>query len=590
MRSRINGQLHPHQTESVRWMLDRELVKGTGGILADDMGLGKTYQIAALLAANPSPRDESTLVVTLVSTVAQWEKVLREFVDMPPVRFVANSNLRVDLFDVAITTYSTFLQKKTPDAIARRKWHRIVLDEGHAIKNDKTRTHKELTNLIRVGRGQFRWVVSGTPVHNDPRELQTLLRWVGCDVGEEAQKECIMRRVLEDVDGVRLPELITRVKYLMFKYPEERALYMKLADPSSKRYARGQKAQHLDADLRMRQACIHPRLCFDGILSAAKAKAAEKTADDPSGPLCEVDPQYDKYRCTGVDMRQLEELQQQQLHDDALHDAEDSPPTVDMDDGDTIWAAEPVVSDDEDFASIADMYDPCKYSSAISNDWPSEDVRERMTKDSRWFESMCAYDFPRSTKFEYLARHLARDKRDGMKSLVFCEYKEEMALLGQYLDRVNVRYCQYDGDMSKPHRDASLINFEQQDVTVLIVQVQAGGVGLNLQMASKVYMTAPKWNPVTELQAIARVHRMKQTRPVTCVRLVMAGTIEETACMRAEEHKIKIISRCLADSSLRLCDKLGFGDMSTVYHIAKRNDMLCKLHAIDVESCLIDDE
>jgi SNF2 family DNA or RNA helicase len=62
---------------------------------------------------------------------------------------------------------------------------------------------------------------------------------------------------------------------------------------------------------------------------------------------------------------------------------------------------------------------------------------------------------------------------------------------------------------------------------VLVSQIQAGGVGLNIQAASVVILTEPQWKPSTEDQAIARCHRMGQSRPVDVHRLLAENSVDE---------------------------------------------------------------
>ena len=61
----------------------------------------------------------------------------------------------------------------------------------------------------------------------------------------------------------------------------------------------------------------------------------------------------------------------------------------------------------------------------------------------------------------------------------------------------------------------------------LVMQIELGGVGYNLQSASVVVLMEPQLKPSTETQAIARAHRMGQTRPVVVYRLIAANTIDE---------------------------------------------------------------
>jgi SNF2 family DNA or RNA helicase len=62
---------------------------------------------------------------------------------------------------------------------------------------------------------------------------------------------------------------------------------------------------------------------------------------------------------------------------------------------------------------------------------------------------------------------------------------------------------------------------------VLVSQIQAGGVGLNIQAASVVILTEPQWKPATEDQAIARCHRMGQVRPVEVHRLLAEDSVDQ---------------------------------------------------------------
>ena len=62
---------------------------------------------------------------------------------------------------------------------------------------------------------------------------------------------------------------------------------------------------------------------------------------------------------------------------------------------------------------------------------------------------------------------------------------------------------------------------------MLAAQIDAGGIGINLQAASVVILMEAQFKPSTEWQAIARVHRMGQSRTVNVHRILAANTIEE---------------------------------------------------------------
>jgi len=116
----------------------------------------------------------------------------------------------------------------------------------------------------------------------------------------------------------------------------------------------------------------------------------------------------------------------------------------------------------------------------------------------------------RSNKLETLFR-LLKEHPDE-KSLVFCQFKGEMNYIQSQLDCPVFRI---DGSVPKDERVRQIEGFKKiQGGAVFIIQIKSGGQGLNLQEATRVYITAPSWNPATELQAIGRAHRTGQTQVV----------------------------------------------------------------------------
>jgi SNF2 family DNA or RNA helicase len=83
--------------------------------------------------------------------------------------------------------------------------------------------------------------------------------------------------------------------------------------------------------------------------------------------------------------------------------------------------------------------------------------------------------------------------------------------------------------MNRKARSKALEIFrDDPTIEVILVSIGAGGVGLNLTSASKVFMMEPQFNPAAEAQAVERVHRLGQTRDVEIVRYIMRGSFEES--------------------------------------------------------------
>ena len=114
------------------------------------------------------------------------------------------------------------------------------------------------------------------------------------------------------------------------------------------------------------------------------------------------------------------------------------------------------------------------------------------------------------------------------RSVVFSGWTTHLDLIQMALDDNNIACVRLDGKMTRVQRAASMEKFrEDPSITVMLVSISAGGLGLNLTAASKVYVMEPQFNPAAEAQAIDRVHRLGQSREVTTTRFIMADSFEE---------------------------------------------------------------
>lgn len=94
---------------------------------------------------------------------------------------------------------------------------------------------------------------------------------------------------------------------------------------------------------------------------------------------------------------------------------------------------------------------------------------------------------------------------------------------------------------------------------VLVSQIEAGGVGLNVQAASVVILTEPQWKPSTEVQAIARAHRMGQVRTVQVHRLLAKDTVDEHM-RRVLAQKSELFDEYARKSQAKETDRASIDD------------------------------
>ncbi|KAF8213230.1 SNF2 family N-terminal domain-containing protein [Mycena galopus ATCC 62051] len=117
---------------------------------------------------------------------------------------------------------------------------------------------------------------------------------------------------------------------------------------------------------------------------------------------------------------------------------------------------------------------------------------------------------------------------DGIvKTVVFSQWTSMLDKIEDALEAAGIRYDRLDGTMKRDDRTRAMDALKHDPgCEVLLVSLKAGGVGLNLTAAQRVYLMDPYWNPAVENQAVDRIHRLGQTRPVTTVKLIIENTIE----------------------------------------------------------------
>lgn len=281
----MNNVLQDHQKEALCWMGKREAERFLpGGILSDEMGLGKTVTTIAVLLEHPRPK---TLVVTTKSLVAQWKQECKRFSTMEIVVHKACPLLQPykpagQTPMVVLCSYSSLHAHE----IQETNWDRIVLDEGHMIRNANTKLFRHAMQLTCHGP---KWILSGTPIYNRIGDFSSLLEFLGMDRYQAqhnpswARQSLILQRTKEDVCQQREQVSIEQVD-------------VTLSEAEVKHYVDFYKSctystdQHhlLELLLHSRLLCIHPLLYLRSI--ALKKQQPKLSLDkvEPSSKMQSV--------------------------------------------------------------------------------------------------------------------------------------------------------------------------------------------------------------------------------------------------------------------------------------------------------------
>ncbi len=560
----INAELRPYQQEGLNWLAFLRRFD-LHGALCDDMGLGKTLQTLCILAsdhfeAKAANRIVQSLIICPPSLCGHWEAEIKNYcpslTESAQSVFVYSGTAAerrgqfaasIQGTEVVVTSYDVI--RSDFELFSKIEWNYCILDEGHLIKNPKTKLAAAIKSLST----RRRLLLSGTPIQNNLLELWSLFeflmpgylgeekefaaafakpiavaqyqqaiassassiiphgslaKWTSRDL-EEAESKLvslhkqvlpfIMRRMKEDVLNDLPPKIIQDLTAEMS--PIQRIIYDDLLASSAIKSEISEfvsteaanetpKNQHIFRVLQyLRKLCVHPQLVLEASHPLSSRIEAEIAARNLSLTDLAVAPKF----------QMLKEL----LFECGLGDAE--------------------------------------------------------------------------------SRGLASNHR----VLIFAQQKSTLNLIEKLVFHAhlpNLTYLRLDGDVPPPARFPIVTKFNSDPtVDVLLLTTHVGGLGLNLTAADTVIFMDPDWNPMKDLQAMDRAHRLGQKRTVNVYRLLLKNTLEERI-MGLQRWKLHVANTVVSqqNSSMKFMDTgiiMDLFEASTASKASEENKLTGKSDA-----------
>ncbi|GAA2269171.1 DEAD/DEAH box helicase [Glycomyces scopariae] len=194
-----------------------------------------------------------------------------------------------------------------------------------------------------------------------------------------------------------------------------------------------------------------------------------------------------------------------------------------------------------------------------------DEYREQVRRRNLMGMRRASSAMPGSAKLERLAELIEDAGDEGQKVIVFSYFLDVLKAVGERVGDHAIGPIA--GKIAAPKRQAMVDEFaRRKGPAVILAQIEAGGVGLNIQAASVVVLAEPQWKPSIEQQAVARAHRMGQTRRVQVHRLLAKDGVDERI-REVQEHK-----ELLFEDYARHSDAKGTGAMATATAVATRED------------------
>lgn len=141
-----------------------------------------------------------------------------------------------------------------------------------------------------------------------------------------------------------------------------------------------------------------------------------------------------------------------------------------------------------------------------------------------------------SGKIKFLLQLLAiLSEKQHEKIVIISNFTQTLDIIQSILGKLNFTFSRLDGSTPAKQRDSIVTNFNNSSPLqnfVFLLSAKSGGVGLNLIGASRLVLFDNDWNPSVDLQAMARIHRQGQQKPVFIYRLLTKGCIDEKIFQR----------------------------------------------------------
>ena len=146
-------------------------------------------------------------------------------------------------------------------------------------------------------------------------------------------------------------------------------------------------------------------------------------------------------------------------------------------------------------------------------------------------------------KMRFLDQLLKKMKQDGNQCLIFSNFTTQLNILEDFCILRGYKYWRLDGTTELDDREKQIEDFTKADSEyfLFLISTRAGGLGLNLMSANIVVLYDSDWNPQIDLQAMDRVHRIGQKKPVKVFRLITQSTMEEKM-IEKQTMKLKLDS------------------------------------------------
>jgi TATA-binding protein-associated factor len=511
-------ELRHYQRDGISWLAFLRRF-GLHGILADDMGLGKTIQSLTIVAAamHDGRSTAPSLIVCPASLVGHWEAEARQYFGhygMRPVAVQGSAVQRAALQEqvaaegepgrvLVVTSYDVV--RNSMAWLSQTTFEYFILDEGHIIRNPKAKVSRACKQIA----ARHRLILSGTPIQNSARELWALFDFLMPGLlGTETAFQRRFKATAAPSVGVSRQAAAKDQEALMLALNE---LHQQVL-PFILRRSKDQVLQDLPPKLMQDIMCdLSPlqRTLYDGVM-AAQVAGGKNAAQTASFELLIYLRKLCSHPCLAISW------------DFAEH----------------VAAAQTAMPECSGTIELKQAL-PC-----LAQSPKLQALQQLLTN--------CGIIKGEPTDGDALVG-AAADAESGHRVLVFAQLRTMLDLVeSTVLGPAGLPFVRLDGGVKPKDRQEVVQRFNgDPTIPVMLLTTAVGSLGLNLTSADTVVFLEHDWNPMKDMQAMDRAHRLGQKRIVSVYRLLMRGTLEERI-MSLQHFKKEVASSVVNAENIAL--------------------------------------
>jgi hypothetical protein len=490
------GTLRDYQVEGLNWLLRCWYMKRSS-ILADEMGLGKTVQVVTMLdhLFEVEHIHGPFLVCVPLSTIGHWRREIEGWSHMQGcvyhdigggrdmrdvIReydwYYKGRSRRLLKFHVLITTYDDLTRDY--EELAEIPWRVVVVDEAHRLRNVNSKLLECMRTVATKGQAaygyQHRILMTGTPLQNNTIELWSLLNFI------EPAKFPDLEKFQQKYGRINTQEQVESLQrrigpHLLRRVKEDVA---KDIPPKEETI--------IDVELTTMQKQYY-RAIFEHnhsfLIQNLKGNVPKLMNIQMELRKCCNHP----FLIAGIEQIEMENLE-------------------------------------KNIEEAAEKL--------------SASARSKLLFDQKEFERkrMDEVLIPSSGKMVLLDKLLPKLRKEGHKVLIFSQMVRMIDIIEEYCEQRVYPVFRLDGRVSGNDRQKSIDKFNKDpNAFIFLLSTRAGGVGINLTAADTVIIFDSDWNPQNDIQAMARCHRIGQSKNVKIYRLITRRSFEADMFERASK-------------------------------------------------------